>query len=224
MNKYTKYIFEFIVIFVGITASFLVDEWRTTINTRQKKTEYTREFLSDVAMFQKKLDSIKSSLLIERRFISHVLENTYTADSLAVYSTFPHYFKPKGSLNSATFQSIVSSGDLELIENKQIFVKLDIVDEHHKLLIDAINRSESAYVQKLLPIINKYGAMTEYRLIWLKEQKPNNHIFENLIRDKEYKEILSELHIWNSISFAILDYAMTTTKELETEIKNELRK
>lgn len=119
MDKFKKYIFESIVIFIGISASLLVDEWRQSINTRQKTKEYTKEFLSDINLFQKKLDSIKSGLITEKQYITRILDKTYQVDSLPVMSTFPHYFKPKGNLNSATFQSIVASGDLELIQNRQ---------------------------------------------------------------------------------------------------------
>lgn len=224
MDKIKKYLFESVVIFISITASLLVDEWRDSIKTKQKINEYTREFLSDVTLFQKRLDSIKSTLQLEKRYINSVLEKTYSPDSLPVMSTFPHYFKPKGVLNSATFQSIVASGDLELIRNREILVKLDIIDEHHRMLVDAINRSESTYVNKLLPILNEYGAMTEYRLMWLKGQPSKNSGLSKMIDDKRYKEILSEMHIWNLISIALVDYAITVTKDLEVNIQSELAK
>lgn len=66
--------------------------------------------------------------------------------------------------------------------------------------------------------------MTEYRQVFLDGKKPNQSTFLNLVNDKRYIEVLSEMKLWNSISFAILDYAIMVTGQLKADIENELKR
>jgi len=217
-----KYLFEFIVIFVGITASLIVDEWRQSRNERVLEEQYVREFLEDVIVFEKRLDLIEANLNIEMRHMSQALSKQYKPDSLPVIATFPFYFKPLGDLNSNAFRTLVATGDINLISNRRLFTVLNDIGESHQLLIDGIHRCEEAYLLKLQPVINRHYAMTEAKRFLLEGTQVDPARFERLIGDKDFVEFISEMILWNNLNKAFIATTRERIRELKSLIQAEL--
>jgi hypothetical protein len=219
-----KYIFEFIVIFVGITVSLFVDELRKARDERNRERAYVQDFLTDVKIFQSKLDSIGSTLRLEKRHMKYILYKTYPIDSLPISSAFPYYFKITRQLNSNTFKTLVATGDLRLISNRNIIKLIDDIEELHVLLVNAIDRGSFTYEHGLEPIIYQYQIMTDFRSMYYDQKKPDLIRYERLINDKEYIEVISNMYLLNDLSLYFLQTEKARVDSLSSLIKQEIEK
>ena len=210
-----KYSFEFIVIVIGISFSFWIDEWNKNKTNKVQHVEDLKAVLNDLKNDSIMFDRVQSSLddgkINTDRLLSHIESynngqisyNSY-ADSiidtgfLYGYSTF--------FMTSATFESLLSNGRIILFPEK-IHTEMNnyyeaiskrIIDNNHildNISLDYYNNHHpfSMYYANITGGYNNYSTYFETR-------STNN---DQLIRFRKYfrnKEIKKK---YNSIEFLI---------------------
>ena len=210
-----KYSFEFIVIVIGISFSFWIDEWNKDNTNKVQHVEDLKAVLNDLKNDSIMFDRVQSSLddgkINTDRLLSHIESynngqisyNSY-ADSiidtgfLYGYSTF--------FMTSATFESLISNGRIILFPEK-IHTEMNnyyeaiskrIIDNNHildNISLDYYNNHHpfSMYYANITGGYNNYSTYFETR-------STNN---DQLIRFRKYfrnKEIKKK---YNSIEFLI---------------------
>lgn len=148
------YLFEVIVIFIGITISFLFEEWREGVSDRKEALEYYDQILGNI-----KADSIQISAINKRSEWSkprlEFLVDAYKQkpdEKFEMFSCAMYAFKEKQNM-LITIESIQKSGKLGLIKNKDIinlYNELEVIEKRLNDLIDVESQ-----------IWNKY---TDYKL------------------------------------------------------------
>lgn len=147
--QWMNHFIELIVVFLGITLAFMLNNWRDDYKNRQTETQYINSFYDEIYQSGTKLDSIlvenqeKSQRL--RIVIRQMSENKFSPDS-AIYVVADlakiSLFIPR--IN--TYESIRNSGNLNLIGNYQTRLKIiayyesftskALVEEYYRNYID----------------------------------------------------------------------------------------
>ena len=210
-----KYSFEFIVIVIGISFSFWIDEWNKNKTNKVQHVEDLKAVLNDLKndsiMFDRVQSSLEDGKINTDRLLSHIESynngqisyNSY-ADSiidtgfLYGYSTF--------FMTSATFESLLSNGRIILFPEK-IHTEMNnyyeaiskrIIDNNH--ILDNISLD---YYNNHHPFSMYYANITggyNNDSTYFETRSTNN---DQLIRFRKYfrnKEIRKK---YNSIEFLI---------------------
>lgn len=126
-TSWLKLILELIVVFIGVSAGFLFDNYREDRSDRKLEGKYLESFYNDVLAdsleIHNMLLSSENNIEISGRTVRAMQAGTVTLDSaLAVLGLMATY----NSLNmeNATYESVVNSGNLGLIRDFEIRAKI----------------------------------------------------------------------------------------------------
>jgi hypothetical protein len=117
-SGWLKLILELFVVFIGVSAGFLFDNYREDRSDRKLEEKYLESFYNDVLAdsveIQDMLLSSENNIDISGRTVEAMQRGTYTNDSaLAVLGLMATYNNL--NLENATYESVVNSGNLGLI-------------------------------------------------------------------------------------------------------------
>lgn len=155
---------ELFVVFLGVTAGFILNNWRGNINERKQEHQYLQGFMEDIQSNRESLaESIEmDSLWLKRArpLITLMIENKFHADSsntiMELLSTYTRFGARIG-----TWEAILNSGNLNLISDFQL--KKQIVDYHMSIetvefiddyLFDVFDRNLNTYLISEYSFIN----------------------------------------------------------------------
>jgi hypothetical protein len=118
-----KLVLELLVVFIGVSAGFLFDNYREDRSNRKLEEKYLESFYNDVLAdsveIQDMLLSSENNIDISGRTVGAMQTGTYTIDSaLAVMGLMATYNNL--NLENATYESVVNSGNLGLIRDFRI--------------------------------------------------------------------------------------------------------
>ena len=120
---------ELIVVFVGVTGGFLFDSYREDLSDRNLEKKYLvslhQNLVADSTELHASIENNRNNVEISEKVVSSMRSGNLHPDSaLRVIQVMVTYYNL--NLNDATYQSIVSSGNLGLISN--FAIKEQIVD------------------------------------------------------------------------------------------------
>lgn len=129
--NWKKLFFELIVVFLGVTAGFLLNNWQLERQDRQLETKYLQGFLQDV---KANITELESSLTTDSLWLKKAkpLLAEIQAKSLTVDSANTLVKKiiiiSKAEIQTGTYEDIINSGNLNIIRDYQL--KKSIVEYH----------------------------------------------------------------------------------------------
>jgi hypothetical protein len=150
--KIIRALVELLVIFAGITASFLVDEWRQHNSDDELELHYMKALYEDIT---EDLANIETQ--INRRNVTlerchFLLDVMHFPDSIHISdSQFKHYFKSMSFLEKFvpadnTFRDLNSTGNMKLIDDSEL--KNNIYDYYRSVEelaeLESINNAASS--------------------------------------------------------------------------------
>jgi hypothetical protein len=159
-----KLLLELIVVFIGVSAGFLFDNFREERSDRKLEDKYLESFynnlLADSAEIQNMIQSDQNNIDISRRTVASMQEGTLTNDSaVSIFSVMATYNNL--NLEDATYESVVNSGNLGLIRDFGIREKIvyyyrsyDDLRYVEKVYYDYINNYILPYVTKNLDFVS----------------------------------------------------------------------
>ena len=126
-----KLFFELIVVFLGVTAGFLLNNWQLEKQDERLEEKYLNSFLEDVNANISDLESLIESdsvwLSLARPKLMEIKAGTITLDSAT--STLRMIVNiSKSGLQSGTYENITNSGSLNIIGDYNL--RKQIVDYH----------------------------------------------------------------------------------------------
>ncbi len=193
---------ELLVVFLGVTAGFLLNNWRMQEQKAQLEKNYLSGFLRDV---NENINQLEESIRADSIWLKRALpilysckNNEITMDSALVLTKLSFGFQ-KTSINRGTYQDISSSGSLNIINNFDL--RAAIVDYY--LAIEGSDLIDTYYSQYfndyILPFI-----FQEYDLLnndFIRPEVIRSLRFSNLMagytsfiqqQNDSYKQILSQ--------------------------------
>src|SRR6187551_901407 len=128
MKILSKYIFEVIVIFIGITMSFIFEEWRGSRSDDQKEKEYYSLLLSDLKSDSIALATVFDGIRFEQPRRDSILRKSkydnYEQFSYDMCAAFA-FIQSQNLIKS--FESIRQSGDLKLLKSKGLINQCNLI-------------------------------------------------------------------------------------------------
>jgi hypothetical protein len=126
-NHWKNLSLELFVVFLGITAGFLLNNWREQRHEQVLEHKYLERFLQDV---RKNIEDLEKSVQIDsiwieqsNPIINQLKNNTLTQDSAE--SAMKIILNIAGvDLNTATYEDMINSGNLNLVQDFQLRTQL----------------------------------------------------------------------------------------------------
>jgi hypothetical protein len=206
LKIFQKYLFEFAVIFMGITLSFMFDEWR---NARKEKQERKQLVVSiKNQLNQAKALLIKEDSILKNRMaiLEVMIREEDVADSLVIeffdYACKDFYVNLNGTLN--TLRSLTEQGAAVISGNVLINKRIQSINSiaiDHTNLVDDLRSSAKSELRPLLVryrviddlFSNQYDDSTMYQGMY--EDLRNNITFRTQQKIWYMKwENLSSIH------------------------------
>lgn len=117
---YRKLLLELLVVFLGVTAGFIMNNYKAGQKEKELEIHYLKGFLSDVnsniTSYQEYLDQDSAWLDAMRPMVLQMQADSFPADSATVLLDMVTEIG-KASVYNATYQDVSNSGSLSLIQN-----------------------------------------------------------------------------------------------------------
>jgi len=196
---WSNHLIELIVVFIGITLAFMLNNWRADYTDRQMADKYITSFRDDIASDHARLDSIINSnenkLGRISKFITSLKNKNSTIDDaeriMGDLAEINPFF-PK--IN--TYESIKNSGNLNILTNYEIKEKLIQYYQslEEKKLVEEVNM---LYINNyIIPFIHQNADFLNQRII--NKHVLKNHRFTNLIIGY-YQLLIQQVDTYKSI-------------------------
>jgi hypothetical protein len=211
-----RYIFEVIVIFIGITMSFIFEEWRNSRQDDAKEQEYYELLLADIKTDSVNLNKLFDDLHFEQPRMDSVLtKKNYTDLERFAHDMCASFAFTQKQNFISSFETIRQSGDLKLLRSKDIINKCNYI----LAIQNRLNLTISA----------EYDTWANYRS-YLNKEYPNMGLY--CIRYQSRKTIKGQITTQDigkfindpqiMISYNDLLWMSQTIGFYSTEAKNEL--
>jgi hypothetical protein len=147
--EWKNHLIELIVVFIGITLAFMLNNWREHTKNSRIESQYLSSFYDEIIYSNAKLDTIINTNKVKIRYLTNTIallkNDDLPADSImAVIAQMAQIslFIPKTN----TYESIKNSGNFNIIENYEIRSKIieyyesfegkKLVEEYYKMYIN----------------------------------------------------------------------------------------
>jgi len=223
-----KYIFELLVIFIGITLSFMFEDWRENRSNRKREIEYYKNLLIDIESDRTYLNQI---VFYSNRVINDVPKAINWIDSGVVEvdsSILATIIIPSIPRWKHTFlismESVKSSGDLRLISNDEIIRKYHGVLSSNQTFNMTLERENESYKTYKNFFQMNYPNITKDFFVLSSYQPLNNVQINHLINDAHLYNNLSGVLYWNEFLIRQCEWLNNEINKLEELLKLELEK
>ena len=140
--KTSKYIlFEVMVVFIGVSAAFFLNNWRNDKNTEAKEINYTERLIEDMSYniedLKERIDMDtnninRSKVLLKGLYLKDLPEDSITSilELIVTFGTI--------NLKYTTYEEILNNGEFNVLSNDSI----------RKLIIETKNLYESVLIRE----------------------------------------------------------------------------
>jgi hypothetical protein len=146
--KWLNLLLELIVVIFGVTIAFSLDNWKESRKAGNAERQYLLSFKSDLEKDIFVLDSLTDTLSIQKnnceQLIQCIYRNDFSNKNLLQYS-ISLFFVTNFTPHSATYKSLTSSGQMQLITDFEL--RKELVD-HYDItyaflaLLDELNQDQ----------------------------------------------------------------------------------
>ena len=201
---------ELIVVFIGVSAGFLFDNFREERSNIKLEDKYLESFYNNVVADSVEIQSMilsnQNNIDISERSVASMQAGTITNDSaLVVLSVMATY----NSLNleNATYESVVNSGNLGLIRDFEISEQIVYYYRSHEDM-RYVERVYNDYISNyILPYLNK-------KLDFISGQ----FVEDFTVNDIEFRNITAGYYILSSQKMELVH----TLDSLNSDLKDSL--
>ena len=189
-GKYFKYaIGEIVLVVIGILIALSINNWNNDQENEKLKTFYMQSFVNDLAKDTIDINRIvniqKADLESTKSFLKRIHNTTTTIDSvIAMAKTeYDYSFKVKRDYANNTFNTIISSGNIELLDKELIDKLMDL----NSLQLDQLKRFDSHidYYQNVM-----YTYMTSFPIS--SELKKEDIVDRTMWQEINEKELIGK--------------------------------
>ena len=166
-KKWSHYLFDFLMLFLAVTAGFFVDNKREIYMERQRANQFSKQLLADLRLdsmlFENKNRDIESLHAGFDKLVTMLTQETNASDSEVVETMLPLAFVFDFPATTTTYNQMKSSGTLRYIENQQLTAHLQ--DYYDVLLPRSMNIAKVSldyYSQTINPFYLKHIRVQDY--------------------------------------------------------------
>ena len=230
INNVSKYIFELAVIFIGITLSFWVENFRESRQEREIEGKYLRGFQADFKHDKEELIKLKGQRQTQKKSAYEILK-FFNGDKLVIDSFYTHYYAVlpyyRFVPNTNTLEEVINSSHLRILSDDSIkanILEIRAMYERIKTLEDHIYHDQVTYMYD-----NGFGTidLSGYILLLNKESLVADPVHikaaEKLLRDQQQKNAYFLMAINIDELFAIYDPAIKKCDLIIKQIKEKLK-
>jgi hypothetical protein len=216
-QKILTFLFEVLVIFSGITLSFVFDKWKQNRDNEEKQTFYLQSIQEDLADDIKELEN--DITVYEKSVKALVFYTRYNAEKNAHPDSLVYYYEylyRSGNvfINTAGFDALKSTGSMTIITDRDILKQIIKVYQNDLPKISYWNNQFTELKRMIvLPYFTK-------REIFLKGGVGN---FSKLYQEAEFYNILYTVLNYNRIILGTYKPALENCKKLHQEIGLKLK-
>ena len=205
-----RLILELIVVFIGVSAGFLFDNFREERSNSKLEDKYLESFYNNVVADSVEIQSMilsnENNIDISARSVASMQAGTITNDSaLVVLSVMATYTNL--NLENATYESVVNSGNLGLIKDFEISEQIVYYYRSHEDM-RYVERVYNDYISNyILPYLNK-------KLDFISGQ----FVEDFTVNDIEFRNITAGYYILSSQKMELVH----TLDSLNSDLKDSL--
>ena len=166
-KKWSHYLFDFLMLFLAVTAGFFVDNKREIYMERQRANQFSKQLLADLRLdsmlFENRNRDIESLHAGFDKLLAMLTQETGASDSEVVETMLPLAFVFDFPATTTTYNQMKSSGALRYIENQQLTTHLQ--DYYDVLLPRSMNIAKVSldyYSQTINPFYLKHIRVQDY--------------------------------------------------------------
>jgi hypothetical protein len=205
-----RLILELIVVFIGVSAGFLFDNFREERSNSKLEDKYLESFYNNVVADSVEIQSMilsnQNNIDISARSVASMQAGTITNDSaLVVLSVMVTYTNL--NLENATYESVVNSGNLGLIKDFEISEQIVYYYRSHEDM-RYVEQVYNDYISNyILPYVSK-------KLDFISEQ----FVEDFTVNDIEFRNITAGYYILSSQKMELVH----TLDSLNSDLKDSL--
>ena len=222
-KKWTRYFFEFLMLFLAVFAGFLAENWREHIVERKREKEYIRSMIEDLNRDTTVLandNSIRKQAVLMYDSVITLLnkKNRSQFEQQRIYYLIRMGLRlsPFPILNDRTYEQMKSSGNLRLIHEKEISDKIT----HYYFNIKEFSYNTDQTLSRLQSLIEIQGKVFDGAVF---QEMINTENFEinqpggSPALITEDKQTLNELSVRIHYVLSIILYSRNFVSGLEKE-------
>ena len=162
-NKASKYLLyaigEIILVVIGILIALQINNANENRKKRQVEVSYLERLVIDLKDNEKLWTGFHDKKKKQLEAANIFLNFSFRKNQDSVFNIMP-YFNDIFSwedinINQVTFEEMVSSGNLDLISNDSIKIKLLDLNKHYKSILNVQNKEKESHDRLLFPPINE---------------------------------------------------------------------
>ena len=211
-NRNLKYyLFEILVVFLGIMAAFVLNSWWQGVKESNLEQKYITGLKNDI---EKNITELSGLIEIEednnnaiQKVVRMISRNEYPVDTIIHYSVRMAYlFEFKQ--NSITFETLKASGNLEIISDYDLRNKIVEVYNHYSHIIKFDDMYRKYIDDYVIPFL--------WKNIDMITGKPVN---TNFVKQVEFKNVLTGYLLMLTQQLDGYKQGLGKSKELERVLK-----
>lgn len=221
-GKYLKYaIGEIVLVVIGILIALQVNNLNDLRKTNIQKDllveSVIKDLKMDTTMLGQSIKILKKDSIQILGFTQRMSNNNVTIDTLIRIARFE--FNPKlqvnFNFNDNTFQSLMSTGNLKILDG-WLQENILALNEKHRTYISRTNLNAAAYVDQVIAYARKYPLSDSGNI------SPNSKLADAIWKKAQYEELGVSLNSLLSIRNVTNLYAIDQTNEIQRKTKEIL--
>lgn len=210
------YTLEVLVVFIGVTAGFLLNNWREENVEKKLEAKYLNSFYKDVQNNESQIDTLVTSSQLKADKLISILKatelvNKPLTEELAREIVTEIIYIEWLSATNDTYQDIINSGNLNLISNYQLKEKIS----SYYTFLNEIKNVEHYYQKHM----DSYGFPVLYKTVNLLTQEfINKESYQTLEFTNMYLGVISLIQQNNNSYRKALD----KNRELQEALRHAL--
>lgn len=223
---FIKYTLEFFVIVLGISFSFLVQNYRNEIQTDSKRELIINNLLSELESNHTYIKNLKDHYVREMDYVDKLLSDSLTKEAIKAY---PENYSPLNPFLSASkfrpsrsiYTSIVNDGSFNILDPASLKALIDDVYVLHYSSIVNIIESEKKIADLADQFFVNHYPETYAKNFWFNnDEQLIDRVFEIMQKDSRFKALMVQKISYMEIKIAELDNYSKKRDTLITWIKN----
>ncbi len=185
-NRLSEYLIEFIIIVLGITLSFILNEWRNNRDNRAAEIEALQaihaDLIADSTTVGKEIKLSNSYEKYYGYFLQNIKNKNAKQDSIVqALNVFGNY--TTFEIRNVNFQQLQATGQLRLISNKKILTQIvNLYANEYENIKEYVHIDRVMVLEQILPFLIKESNLSLYKLYARKD----------ILKLKEYKNLLND--------------------------------
>jgi hypothetical protein len=222
-QQFGKYLFEVVVIFIGITLGFIFDEWRENRNKNSQQRILFESIKTDVLQTKVLLqntDTTNTELItnMEQILKGEKFEPEEVLDGLELLTT-DFYVNLIGTLN--TLQSLTEQNSTSFYHNAIITQNISNINsiavDHSQLVLEL----KTISTEKIYPFLSQYSLLDDL-LFYTTDSVLVTGNYSGLLQDKNFNNQLKVVCIKLASLSTIYSTLIRDLDRILTEIEKEL--